>query len=182
LVFSQVKDFVKPSADTVAAVAAWAAANNIETSVVSPNEEWISLTVSIKQANALFAANFMNFLHSESGETFTRTLSFSFPSELVGHVNTAHPMTSFTDPKDVRLAPAEMHWAKREIKTDVQKRQVAASCNSTITPACLEELYGIPTTAATQKSNTLLVTGYVGQFAQTADLKVNLWFFHVFQI
>jgi tripeptidyl-peptidase-1 len=70
------------------------------------------------------------------------------------------------------LAPA--------INLSVDKRAATpASCNSNVatgvvTPACLQDLYGIPTTPATEKSNTLLVTGYVGQFAQSADLSAFL--------
>ena len=48
---------------------------------------------------------------------------------------------------------------------------VPASCTSTITPACLEALYGIPTTLATQSSNKLFVAGFLDQWAQEADLK-----------
>lgn len=47
---------------------------------------------------------------------------------------------------------------------------VPAACKSTITPACLEALYGIPTTAATQSSNKLYVAGFLDQYAQKADL------------
>ena len=47
---------------------------------------------------------------------------------------------------------------------------VPASCASVITPACLEALYGIPTTSATQSSNRLFVAGFLNQWAQQADL------------
>lgn len=46
-------------------------------------------------------------------------------------------------------------------------------CATTITPACLQALYNIPTTAATQSSNKLGVTGFIEQFANEADLKVS---------
>lgn len=49
---------------------------------------------------------------------------------------------------------------------------VPASCATTITPACLQAIYGVPTTAATQSSNTLAVSGYIDQWANEADLKV----------
>jgi len=95
----------------------------------------------------------------------------SLPSELVGHVDVLHPTTEFTDP-NARLVPT--------VSNALDKRaRPAASCNSNVatgvvTPACLQDLYGIPTTPATEKSNTLLVTGYVGQFAQSADLSAFL--------
>ncbi len=39
------------------------------------------------------------------------------------------------------------------------------SCESAITPACLQALYGIPTTPATESSNVLGVTGLIEQYA-----------------
>lgn len=47
-----------------------------------------------------------------------------------------------------------------------------ASCNSIVTPTCLIDLYAIPTTPATQKSNVLGVSGFIDQFANEADLEV----------
>ena len=51
-------------------------------------------------------------------------------------------------------------------------RAVPSSCARTITPACLQALYNIPSTAATQPSNKLAVTGFIEQFANQADLRV----------
>lgn len=53
-------------------------------------------------------------------------------------------------------------------------RAVPSSCGRTITPACLQALYNIPTTKATESSNTLGVTGFIKQYANKADLKVRL--------
>lgn len=50
---------------------------------------------------------------------------------------------------------------------------IPASCSSIITPACVQALYGIPTTLATESSNQLGVSGFIEQFANQADLKVN---------
>lgn len=92
-----------------------------------------------------------------------RSLSVSLPSELVGHVDVVHPTTSFAEP-DFRLTPIG--------RSTVKERAVPTSCNETITPACLQALYGIPTAPAKEKSSKLFVTGYVDQFAETADLSV----------
>ena len=40
--------------------------------------------------------------------------------------------------------------------------------------ACLRALYGIPAAPATQSSNKIAVPGFVGQYAQQADLSVSL--------
>jgi tripeptidyl-peptidase I len=164
-----VKSFVQPSAETVAAFNAFASANGLESTVISPNGDWVSITLAVSQADQLFAAKFEKFSHPSLTESITRTLSVSLPSALVGHVDVLHPTTEFTDPNP-RLVPT--------VSNALEKRaRPAASCNSNVasgvvTPKCLQDLYGIPTTPATKKKNTLLVTGYEGQFAQSADLSV----------
>lgn len=67
-------------------------------------------------------------------------------------------------------APADKPVPAVNVTSDA----VPASCATTITPACLQALYGIPTAAATQKANTLAVSGFIDQFANQADLKVSL--------
>ncbi|KAJ7731324.1 family S53 protease-like protein [Mycena maculata] len=169
LSMEQVKTFVEPSSETVSVFNAFAAANNLKPTVISPNGDWVSITLPVSQANELFAAHFEIFSHPDLTNTITRTLSVSLPSELVGHVDVVHPSTEFTQP-NVRLLPAAS-----TIQLD-KRATPAASCNSdlpsgVVTPACLQALYGIPTTPATQKKNALLVTAYEDQFAQKADLK-----------
>ena len=43
-----------------------------------------------------------------------------------------------------------------------------------ITPSCLIDLYGIPTTSATENNNTLGVAGFVEQYANNDDLQTFL--------
>ncbi|KAJ7508940.1 family S53 protease-like protein [Mycena galericulata] len=165
LSMEQVKAFVQPSSDTVAAFNSFASTNGLKPTVISPNGDWVSITLPVSQANDLFAAQFETFTHPAMTDTITRTLSVSLPSELVGHVDVIHPTTEFTEP-NARLVPTH---------SLLTKRATPVSCNSSVatgvvTPACLQSLYGIPTTAATQKTNALLVTAYEDEFAQKADL------------
>jgi tripeptidyl-peptidase-1 len=164
LSMEEVKSFVQPSSETVSAFSSFASANGLTPTVISPNGDWVSITLPVSQANDLFDTKFEVFSHPDMSNTIMRTLSVSLPSELVGHVDVIHPTTEFTGP-NTRLAPT---------KLSLDGRAVAASCNSSlpsgvVTPTCLQELYGIPTTPATEK-NSLLATGYEDQFAQSADL------------
>ncbi|KAJ6526763.1 family S53 protease-like protein [Mycena capillaripes] len=168
LSMDEVKSFVQPSPETVAAFDAFATANGLKPTVISPNGDWVSITLPVYQANKLFATQFEVFTPPDKTKPITRTLSVSLPAELVGHVEAMHPTTQFLGPG------SRLQSASSESGDD--KRPLApASCDSSvptgvITPACLQDLYGIPTTPATQKSNALLVTAYVEQYAQTADL------------
>ncbi|KAE9396252.1 family S53 protease-like protein [Gymnopus androsaceus JB14] len=166
LSMEEVKSFVQPSSETVSAFASFASANGLEPTVISPNGDWVSITLPVSQANQLFATQFEVFTHPDMSDTITRTLSVSLPSELVGHIDVIHPTTEFTGP-NTRLAPTS--------SISLDRRAVDPSCNSSlpsgvVTPTCLQELYGIPASPATEKTNSLLVTAYEDQFAQRADL------------
>ncbi|KAJ7618332.1 subtilisin-like protein [Mycena polygramma] len=161
----EVKAYTQPSGETLSTFNKFASANGLTPTAISPNGDWYSVTLPVAQANALFGAEYELFTHASLNAPITRTLSVSLPSELVGHVDVLHPSTAFVVPPK-QLVPAF---------PQVGTRDVSASCNSSdpagiVTPKCLQDLYGIPTTPATETSNTLLVTGYVDQWAQRADL------------
>lgn len=131
----------------------------------------MSITLSVSQANDLFAAQFEVYSHPSMSNTITRTLTVSLPPELVGHVEVIHPTTAFVKPGG-RMGSTTGH-------VQHNKRAISPSCNTSladgfITPACLQSIYGIPAIAATQSNNTLLVTAYQDQFAQKADLEVRV--------
>ncbi|KAJ6578520.1 family S53 protease-like protein [Mycena capillaripes] len=157
-----IKAYVQPSPTTIDAFNSFASANGLQSSVVSPSGDWVSIALSVSQANALFAANFEQFTHPNMTAPLTRTLSLSLPEELVGHVEVLHPTTAFDTPIP-RLAASRAARSRRSRRPE-----------DTITPACLQTLYGIPLTPATQTSNTLLVTGYAENWPQTAALELFL--------
>ncbi|CAK5279213.1 unnamed protein product [Mycena citricolor] len=170
LTMEEVKSFMEPSAATVAAFNAFATANGLKTTAISPNGDWVTATLPVSHANDLFNANFELFSHPQLTEKITRTMSVSLPSEMVGVVDVIHPSTAFVEPQP-RLAPSPI-----QMNVPQAKRAAPASCNTNvatgvITPACLQALYGIPATPATQKNSSILITGYVDQFAETADLQ-----------
>ncbi|KAJ7126003.1 subtilisin-like protein [Mycena epipterygia] len=169
----EVKSFVQPSNETVAAFNSFAAANGLKPTVISPNGDWLSLTLTVSQANQLFGAQFEKFSHASLTEPITRTLTISLPSELIGNVDVVHPSTSFTS-RNPDFAQLPFHPHSSEKRTEP-----VASCNLSrpdgiVTPACLQKIYGIPSTPATQKNNNILVTGYLGVSPNRTDLSTFL--------
>ncbi|KAJ7830275.1 subtilisin-like protein [Mycena leptocephala] len=165
----EVKSFVQPSNETVAAFNSFAAANALKPTVISPNGDWQSLTLTVSQANQLFGAQFEKFSQASLTEPITRTLTISLPSELIGHIDVVHPSTSFTG-RNPGFAQLPFHPHSSEKRTEP-----VASCNSSrpdgsVTPICLQKIYGIPSTPATQKNNKILVTGYFGTSPRRTDL------------
>ena len=85
--------------------------------------------------------------------------------------NTTDTPDSFSNPygnRPVVSTPFTSEPAKRAIEP-------LATCSTTaVTPACVESIYGIPKTLATSSSNGLAVSGFIDQYANSADLKVSL--------
>ncbi|KAJ7041982.1 subtilisin-like protein [Mycena alexandri] len=158
-----VEAFARPSDETTAAVTQWLSDNGIESTPISAAGDWLSIAVPVAKANELLKADFSVFTHTASGQESIRTLEYSIPASLQQHIKLFTPTTSFTTSR--RAGPVL-------IKSDAKPTPLAtaASCSSTITPACLQSMYKIPTTAATNKSSTIGVAGFDDQFANQADL------------
>ncbi|KAF9480338.1 family S53 protease-like protein [Pholiota conissans] len=168
----EVEAFVAPSSESVSLVQQWLAANSITAQTISPAGDWLQFSIPVSQANTLLDADFTVFTHPETGTTLTRTLSYSIPAELIGHVDLVHPTITFDNPHanlPVVVSPKVVRPSSEEVP-DLESRAVPSSCNTAVTPACLQAMYGIPTTLATQSSNTLGVSGFIEQFANQADL------------
>ncbi|KZT41769.1 family S53 protease [Sistotremastrum suecicum HHB10207 ss-3] len=170
----EIVEFTKPSAATDAAVKEWLAENGLTAATTSIAGDWLSITTTVGKANTLFNTKFQSFAHPETGKSFIRTLAYSIPASLQGAVEVVHPTVTFPNPLGgVPRLTASI--GKRELnaleKKDLERRAIPASCATTITPACIQAIYGVPTTKATSSTVKLGVSGFIDQFAQTADLK-----------
>ncbi|EPT05545.1 hypothetical protein FOMPIDRAFT_83202 [Fomitopsis schrenkii] len=161
--------FVAPTSKTTAAVNSWLQQHGINSTVLTPAGDWLKIETTVGQANELFGANYNVYVHDTTGKQVLRTLEYSLPEELTSHITAVHPTVSF--PSFVTPRQPLFQVSANQGRADAANSTAAASCSSTVTPACLASLYGIPTTKATQSSNKLGVTGYGDEYAQQADLK-----------
>lgn len=156
---SEVEALVAPSAQSVSAVNAWLQDHGLTATSVSPAGDWLQLDTDVGNANSLLAADFSTFSHSASGIETVRTLSYSIPAALKDHIDLIHPTTAF--PETIKTTGL----AKRAIHEPILPRAADSQCANGTTPACLQQLYNIPTTPATSSSNKLAVTGRIGNYA-----------------
>ncbi|TFY73160.1 hypothetical protein EWM64_g10852, partial [Hericium alpestre] len=166
---AEVEEFIRPSSETVSAVDDWLASHGLTATPLSPAGDWLAVNVTVDQANSILDAQYTNFTHVDTGRQAIRTLSYSLPASLDGHVTFVHPTTAFprsTVRHDV-LYPRSFNTGADQSATNT------SSCASAITPACLQAMYNIPSTPATQPTNQLAVTGFVEQYANEADLEVS---------
>ncbi|KIJ52725.1 hypothetical protein M422DRAFT_25806 [Sphaerobolus stellatus SS14] len=169
----EVEAFVAPKPDTVAAINSFLSANGLTAQTISPAGDWLSVSMPVSKANDLFGAQFSVFTNQANGQQTIRTMEYSIPASLVGHVELVHPTVTFPATFGVpRFTSPGVQVPSTT--TALVGDAVPASCATTITPSCLQALYGIPATRATQSSNKLGVSGFIDQFAQNADLQTFL--------
>ncbi|KAH9830915.1 family S53 protease-like protein [Rhodofomes roseus] len=160
---SEAAAFLSPSSESLEAVNAWLNENNLTAQSISPAGDWLAISVPVSQANEMLDADFSVFTHEATGVQSIRALQYSIPTDLAGHLQLVHPTTTFTQPTSPKL-PLN---AKRVSASAMEKRQ--SSCSGNVDPACLQELYGIPTTAAAN-ADPIVVTGYDDQYPSNTDM------------
>ena len=170
----QVYQLVAPAKHSVDTVNAWLKENGISARPTSAAGDALSFELPVDKANELFDADFSVFKHDETGVEAVRTLSYSIPTELQGHLDFVHPTVTFSDPVDHLPFFRTPDQTPPNIQ-NVSALAVPSACTRTITPACLQAIYNIPAAPATQSSNQLAVAGYIGQYANQADLQVCLF-------
>ena len=80
-----------PTSGTKQVVNVWLKANGLNATAISPSGDWIRVDVPVVKANELFDADFTVFTNDANGKQTIRTMSYSLPSELQGHVDLIHP-------------------------------------------------------------------------------------------
>ncbi|CDO72790.1 hypothetical protein BN946_scf184994.g43 [Trametes cinnabarina] len=183
---AQVEAFAIPEPASVKAVNAWLAKHNVTASTISPAGDWLSMQIPVAKANAMLSTQFCEYVHVKTNTSIIRTLSFSIPDTVKGHLAAIHPTTSFVEPRVSRAEIELLHLPragdgtqtslKPSDRPKAQPTEVTAvdgSCKSEITPQCLQTIYNIPTAPATGRSN-LSVATFAQEFATPSDLKAFL--------
>ncbi|KAH8985535.1 subtilisin-like protein [Lactarius akahatsu] len=104
----QVAELVMSHPDTLKLVESWLKFHGVPPSSISVSHggNWLTLTgVSVSKANDLLGASYKIYRHAETKEHIIRTLGYSLPAALHGHVQTVAPTTYFASPRMSWRAP-----------------------------------------------------------------------------
>ncbi|KAH8981701.1 peptidase S8/S53 domain-containing protein [Lactarius akahatsu] len=167
----QVTDLVAPHPDTIQLVHSWLEHHRITSSSVSVTHGGSFLTVtavSVSQANDLLGASYQLYTHTKTNETIVRTLGYSLPVVLHGHVQTVAPTTFFSSPLT--------QWQTPRKRSDVAAVRPGKSPSrrddADVTLASLRWLYSTVTyVPSAMDRNKVGVTGYNEEYPSPADLK-----------
>lgn len=133
--------------------------------------DWISVRLPLSRVEMMLDTKYHIYRHKRSGEEIVRTTTYSLPRSLHSHIDLIQPTTMFDNMRNMHATfhedlpiTSDIHSGLPDV-TGPNGQNISASCNTTITPTCLMQLYRtegyVP--QATQKGNRIGVTGYLEQ-------------------
>jgi len=176
----EVEALVAPHEESVDAVNEWLATYGFASHELSrsPAGDWVKVRVPVSLAEEMLRTEYHVWQHEESGDAVVRTTSYSLPTHLHVHIDVVQPTTMFARMKGMR---ATYRFADEDVQTvgiteptipipSAYNGQVNASCNASITPTCLRELYNIGDyTPQAADVNKIACTGYLEEYANFED-------------
>lgn len=163
----ELKAMLRPAAEATESIISWLENSGIPEADIEDDGEWINFIATVSQAELMMDTEFSIYRSTvRENVKKIRTLQYSVPQELHQYIDMIQPTTRFG-----QLRPAISSVLDKEILGAVGTvKAVNASCNSTITPACLKQLYNLNGFTAT--NNTLLgINGFLEEYARFADLE-----------
>src|SRR6266702_5278720 len=181
----QVAELVAPHPDTLELVNSWLEHHGVPSSSVSTTlgGNWLTVVgVSVPQANDILGASYQLYQHAETSDTVLRTISYSLPEALHGHVETVVPTTYFGSSLSSGKRPRMRPGAAAVARANAGSGSLVTALSSreeVITPSYLRLLYHtLGYEPAATDRNVLGIAGYLGQFPSPQDLTI---FMHEFR-
>ncbi len=143
----EVDALVAPHPDSVEAVESWLSFHGVnpdDSSFRSSSGSWITVPMTVSQAERMLGAEYGVYYHAESDSYVVRTLGYSLPRELHDHIKVMSPTTYFGTVKSMKTASfiqQEIEEEEVEATTELSAAAVPSSCAAAITISCLQALY-----------------------------------------
>ncbi|KAE8454669.1 hypothetical protein EG329_000292 [Mollisiaceae sp. DMI_Dod_QoI] len=135
---------------------------------ISPRSDSVILEASIAQVEKLLHAKYEAFSNKETGDASIRTLEYSLPAALKGHVDMVQP-TTFFGLRAMRSMVSGLREFDESTLNSETVDAVTGCSGTTITPQCLSNLYSFA--SATNYTNGLFsIAGFLEQWPIKSDL------------
>lgn len=161
---NDVESIFGPSSEAVSSVVSWLKGNGV--TQYNVDGAFVDFAADVSTVNTMFNASYQHY--TNNGVTKLRTLSYSIPDEIQDHVALVDPGTYFGNIQAFVPREYKPTTTKRD---EPSKRAVDASCQTSITPACLKEMYNVGDYAADAKSGSSIGFGnFLNQSTIFSDL------------
>ncbi|KAH9052981.1 subtilisin-like protein [Lactarius deliciosus] len=181
----QVAKLVVPHPHTLELVESWLKYHGVPWSAsLTHGGNWLTLTgVSVSKANDLLGASYQLYRHAETKEVIIRTVSYSLPAALHGHVQTVAPTTFFASPRMLWQTPRIRSGgaAAEQVNTTSGDlvRALLGRADYDVTPPFLRWLYNSVTYVPTATDRNLIgITGFAQEYPNPVDLTTFMDHFH----
>lgn len=160
----ELKQLIKPGEESTNAVLGWLKSSGIASEDIVDDGEWINFVATVATAEELLDTTFKSYQNVNRPEVKKiRTLHYSVPKEVREHIDLISPTTRFAQ---LRAQSNNIHDQEEVPFTTAA---VNATCGSSITPACLKDLYNFADYTPGNASVLIGVTGYLEQYARFKD-------------
>ena len=154
-------------------VISWLQDNNV--TVIEDDGDWVNFKTNIATANRLLCTEFLWYQNDYKGKERLRTLQYSVPSEVAQHINFVQPTIRFGNLRPMRSLVLDEDVGKHldsQSKgwSEMSPSAVNATCNTTITPQCLLELYNVHYKADPKNGNKIGYASFLEEYARYDDL------------
>jgi tripeptidyl-peptidase-1 len=153
-------------------VITWLTGAGIPSSSIHATAYAVNFASTVGQVNHLLRANFAYY--SNGNVEKLRTLSYSIPDELANDIELITPATYFGSSTTSRTITS--FRSKRQIsriERGPSEVSVAASCQTSITPSCLKQMYGVGNYTPDVKAGSRLGFGtFLNGSASFSDLSM----------
>ncbi|KAH9053312.1 subtilisin-like protein [Lactarius vividus] len=181
----QVAELVMPHPDTLELVKSWLKYHDVPSPAsLTHGGNWLTLTgVSVSKANDLLGASYQLYRHTKTKDIIIRTVSYSLPAALHGHVQTVAPTTYFASPRMSWQTPRMLYGGAAAGQVNATSGDLMAAllgrADDDVTPPFLRWLYNsvnyVPT--ATDR-NVLGIAGFSQEYPNPGDLTTFMDRFH----
>lgn len=142
---AQVDELMRPTKETLEEVREWLKWHGVEEDATTvTTDQSITLNIPVSLAETLLNTKYHMYMHAESEEKIIRTLEYSLPRHLHDHINLVSPTTYFGTTRTNKLTsflqPGRPSVSLGSFSSDVKPQ---SSCETTITPSCLKDLYNV---------------------------------------
>lgn len=174
----EINEIFAPSNASYAAVESWLKSHGVTSYTRQAGSIWFYTTVST--ANELLSTGFKSY-SDPNGIEKLRTLQYSIPEELVGHVDLISPTTYFGNTQDTGALKPKKRASVARTKHLARSPTPPSGCNATImhnnqtyqifSPDCLKAKYGVDGyTPSAQCGSRIGFGSFLNETASFSDL------------
>ncbi|KAK9785893.1 putative Peptidase S8/S53 domain-containing protein [Seiridium cardinale] len=162
---AEIDSKIAPKDESKSLVLDWLSQEGLaENATISARGNTVIVKASISKVEKLLQTDYNVFANNETGEQVVRTLQYSIPDSLNGHISMVQPTTFFGFQSTISsVVPTS------EVEDTVEIDAVAG-CTSGVTPKCLSNLYNFASSTSEQSNGLIGIGGFLEQHPSKSDL------------